>query len=509
MSIRKLRACRVPGVKAAEYIGIAGTIFWNENTGELRLSNGSTAGGVRVGFPVASSTALGGIKLGPGVILNQDNQVIIDNTGLDFSFGDLASTTGTYTDESDYAILQTINLNEDLVLASNGTGGIHIVGEFRINKTNGSLTAILEAVPVFEVKADGQVKILVPAIDSTEGAVSIVGSSTGAFISPVNNGVMLHITGQYDTPAIPSRIYNDSQNTFAAFVARRFNGTVASPTAVLADEEIMRISGTSHNGTTIPGTGQARIVYKALGNQTISNQGGYIELWTTPLNSTTIAKIATINNVDGITATKFVGPLTGNVTGKADTAGNADTVTNGVITTGSYSDPSWLTISKSKVGLGSVENTALSTWAGSSNITTVGTLTNLSVTNKITGSINGNADGSAGSVAAANITGTTLASNVVTSSLTALGGMGTIKAGTISAAFNVPKNTPISTQTFTVSGLTTSHKLIITSNTAMPDETYNIAAAWVSATNTVSIQIAHTGGGAFTATFNISYFAWV
>jgi hypothetical protein len=86
---------------------------------------------------------------------------------------------------------------------------------------------------------------------------------------------------------------------------------------------------------------------------------------------------------DGVTATKFNGPLTGNVTGKADTAGNAGTATNGVVTTGSYSDPSWLTISKSKVGLSAVENTALSTWAGTSYITTVGTLGSLTVTNLI------------------------------------------------------------------------------------------------------------------------------
>jgi hypothetical protein len=448
MSIRKLRAGRVQGTTQAEYVGVEGTIFWNESTGELRLSNGVTPGGSRVGFPIASSTELGGIKLGPGVILNQDNQVIIDSTGLDFSFGDLASTTGTYTNESDYAILQTINTNEDLVLASNGTGGIHVVGEFRINKTNGNLTDTLEAVPVFEVKSDGQVKILVPVVDSVSGAVSIVGSTTGQFVSPVNTGVMLHVTGNYAVPGIPSRIYNDSQNAFAAFVARRYNGTVASPTAVLDNEEIMRISGTAHDGTSVPGAGNTRIVYKALGNQTLTNHGGAIELWTTPLNSTTLAKVATINNADGITSTKFVGPLTGNVTGKADTAGNADTVTNGVytngsyanpswitslaaskvglgsventalststhyigttsiqynrasasqtltgvsidgnagtatngvVTTGSYSDPSWLTISKSKVGLSAVENTALSTWAGSSNITTVGTLTNLAI----------------------------------------------------------------------------------------------------------------------------------
>ena len=65
----------------------------------------------------------------------------------------------------------------------------------------------------------------------------------------------------------------------------------------------------------------------------------------------------------------------------AGVGGNSDgtlvttSVPGGVTTSGSYSDPSWLTISKSKVGLGSVENTALSTWAGSSNITTLGTVT--------------------------------------------------------------------------------------------------------------------------------------
>jgi hypothetical protein len=46
-----------------------------------------------------------------------------------------------------------------------------------------------------------------------------------------------------------------------------------------------------------------------------------------------------------------------------------------VVITGSYSDPAWLVISKTKVGLGSVENTAISTWAGSANLTTLGTVT--------------------------------------------------------------------------------------------------------------------------------------
>ena len=55
--------------------------------------------------------------------------------------------------------------------------------------------------------------------------------------------------------------------------------------------------------------------------------------------------------------------------------GNAGTVTNGVYTNVAYVDPMFInSLSKSKVGLGNVENTALSTWAGSGNITTVGTL---------------------------------------------------------------------------------------------------------------------------------------
>lgn len=56
----------------------------------------------------------------------------------------------------------------------------------------------------------------------------------------------------------------------------------------------------------------------------------------------------------------------------------------------------------SSTGLGNVENTKLSTWPGSVNVTTLGAVT-------------------AGSFPAANLTGTTLASNIVTSSLTTIG----------------------------------------------------------------------------------------
>ena len=414
MSIKKLRAGRVPGVTAAEYVGIEGTIFWNESTGELRLSDGATPGGSPLPIAIASPTVFGGIKLGPGITTNAEGQIIIDSTGLDFSFGDFQATTEP--DAPYGATLSSIDPNQDINIVSNGTGSINVIGEFNVYKPDDGVTGALAVDPIIKIKTDGQIKMLVPGADSTEGAVGIVGGLDGVFQPPLNTGVMLHVTGIAGTPGVPSRIYNDAQNAFAAYVARRYNGTAASPTAVLADEEIMRLSGTAHNGTNIPGTANNRIVYKALGNQTLTNAGGAIELWTTPLNSTTLTKVATIDNANGITATKFTGPLTGNVTG------NADTVTNGVYTTGSYSDPSWLTISKTKVGLSNVENTALSTsthYIGTTSIQ----YNRASASQSLTGV---SIDGSAGSVAAANLTGTTLASNVVTSSLTSVGTLGSL-----------------------------------------------------------------------------------
>jgi hypothetical protein len=212
--------------------------------------------------------------------------------------------------------------------------------------------------------------MLVPAIDSTEGAVSIVGSSTGAFISPVNTGVMLHVTGNIRVPAgIPSRIYNDSQNSFGAWVTRRFNGTVASPTAVLDGEEIMRLSGTAHNGTIIPGTGNQRIIYKALGNQTLTNQGGTMEFWATPQNTTTTAKVATVSST-GITLESGK-VLTGNVTGTATTATYAQSFNTGTLVTQAVSATTADTV----------------TTAAQPAITSVGTLTSLTVSGSITDSI--------------------------------------------------------------------------------------------------------------------------
>jgi hypothetical protein len=381
MAIYDLWLSRNNGPTVSNYVGHAGRLFFDPAERVLRISDGTTAGGEvfngivtvantepTANFPgqiwlnpqtfelsvyhngdfvptidTATTTKIGGIKLGSGVTTNGEGQLIIDSEGLDFSFGDLASTTETYAvghpnAGDDYAVLSTINANEDFYLVSNGTGSIDVVGEFKVYKTDGDVAGAILSEPVFKVKGDGQIQMLVPGADEVAGALTIVGSLSGEYIAPVNTGVMIHVTGNYGSPGIPSRIYNDAQNSFGAWVTRRFNGTVASPTAVLANEEIMRLSGTAHNGTIIPGTGNQRIVFTALGNQTLTNQGGAIELWATPINTTTLAKIATVNST-GITLESgkvFTGNVTGDVSGSAGSVVTALTAGTYLTSGGTY-----------------------------------------------------------------------------------------------------------------------------------------------------------------------------
>jgi hypothetical protein len=328
MAIRKFRTGQM-SYDASTYVGTAGTLFYDEANGALRISDGVTPGGSLISYPIASSSQIGGVKLGPGVVLNGEGQIIIDSEGLEFSFGDFAAIVGEYTDESEYALLSSINADEDVVVASNGTGSIKVVGQFDIYKTNGTVTGSLEdAEPFFRVKDDGQVRMLVPAEDPVEGAVEIIGSASGSYIPPGQPGAMLQITGN---PELPARIYLDGNAEYASFVARRFNGTVAAPTAVLANQDVLRINATAATSSGMGGVALGQIRITALENQTTTAQGSKIVFTVTPIGSAATSRVdvATISVADGMSATKFTGPLTGLVTHSIREAG---TVSGGTVT---------------------------------------------------------------------------------------------------------------------------------------------------------------------------------
>lgn len=85
--------------------------------------------------------------------------------------------------------------------------------------------------------------------------------------------------------------------------------------------------------------------------------------WITGLSAAKLNSGTSANLGAGtVTAATFIGNLTGNVTGDVtgNISGNAGTVTNGVYTTGSYADPSWITsINGSKVIDGTVATAKL------------------------------------------------------------------------------------------------------------------------------------------------------
>jgi len=117
--------------------------------------------------------------------------------------------------------------------------------------------------------------------------------------------------------------------------------------------------------------------YNFSGQLIFLNGGGGDNLFARTISNGTPSgwsKLLSSGNYNSYSPTLTGGGASG--TWSISVTGNAGTVTNGVYTNGSYSDPAWITsLAKSKVGLGNVENTALSTWAGSTAITTIGAAT--------------------------------------------------------------------------------------------------------------------------------------
>lgn len=298
MSMRKVWATRVANSTAETYVGKQGTIFFNELTGALRISDGVTVGGQPLTL-VASDFA--------------------------FQFGDFVATTETVSPFG--ATLMAVDDDQDINIVSNGTGRINVIGEFSIYKTDGDVPGALSVPALFSVLSDGQVAMYVTQGDLNAGAVSITGSDSGTVVPPGLTGAMLHITGQL---ADPCRLYYDGNGDYVAVNHRRWNGSLsAGRTQVLAGEDIMRLNATAQTDAGMGSVAIAQIRITALEDQFAAAQGGKITFTATAIGTPASSRVdvATVTVEDGISATKFTGPLTGNVTGKADTAGTADIAT--------------------------------------------------------------------------------------------------------------------------------------------------------------------------------------
>ena len=261
----------------------------------------------------------------------------------------------------------------------------------------------------------------------------------------------MHTTGP-DTGNVSGRLYSDSVNNYTVIAGRRFNGTIANPTQVLAGQDIVRWGGTPYSSSGWPTIGPARMTYTAGENQTATNQGGYITFHTTANGTVTTSQIltATIDPAYGVTS-----PI-------------------GFVTTGNLT-------------AGNVAVTNNETVGG--NVTVTGNVTAANVNATLHGNVIGVATGLA-------TAGTTAAGTFLT-------GQVTIPSQVIA------KNTTSVDVTVTVTGLTTSHKVIVTPAADLNSGVI-LTAAYPTTANTLGVQLQNTNmGGITTTAFNLTYMAWI
>ena len=283
----------------ANYVGHVGRLFYNSEDGVVKLSDGVTPGGLPIPYTIATDTIVGGIKEGPGVTIDSEGRIFIDSAGLSFTFGDLAGTVGTYAAGHpkvgiDYAKLSSVNLNEDIVIASNTDGVVKVIGDFSVFATDGifdgNIDDSLAYDPVFRVKGTGQIQMLVPLADEVAGgALEIVGNTIQEYAHPPNQtGVILHVTGK---TGLVSRNYFDANDNYALIVGRRFNGLSTATTKVLAGQSIFRIAAQASTDSDFQPFGPSRIDFRATEDQAPGAQGGEIGFYVTPLGSSGLAAV--------------------------------------------------------------------------------------------------------------------------------------------------------------------------------------------------------------------------
>ena len=371
-------------VSSSTYVGHLGRLFYDTETGEIKISDGVTPGGSPIPVTVATTTTagsirpsdaffmdgellkldtgdsltvtdsalrllpgtantIGGIKSGPGVIIAADGTLTIDSEGLTFNFGDFIATTATLEDSTLAAVLQSRFTDEDIVLQSNGDGEVAVIGAFGVYETDGDVPGALAEEPIFRVLADGQVRILVPLADTEEGGIEIIGSLLGTALRPGLAGTMLHLTGNAD---LPTRVYHDTLGGYSSYVFRRYNGSVVSPTQVLADEAVARINFTAATDAGMGNVAFAQIRINAIENQTTTAQGSEMLFFVTA-EGDTASNRKNVLSIRGTgielpvagTTLKLSGSTSGTITVQATATAGTNTITlpaatGTVITTG-------------------------------------------------------------------------------------------------------------------------------------------------------------------------------
>lgn len=123
MPIQKIKSSRVITVPLNDFIGDKGLIFYDEDTGNLRLGDGVTPGGQPLNsenyfLPTASNNTLGGVKIGANISISPDGTISVSSSSL---YVLPAATTSTL---GGIKIGNNLTITEDGTLNANAGAGV-------------------------------------------------------------------------------------------------------------------------------------------------------------------------------------------------------------------------------------------------------------------------------------------------------------------------------------------------------------------------------------------------
>ncbi|MEJ0021750.1 MAG: hypothetical protein WDN47_04210 [Candidatus Doudnabacteria bacterium] len=454
------------------YQSAAGTTAFlaNGTAGQVLQSNGTTlaptwvaaATGTLTGLSVVSANGFAGSSSGgttPAITISTTITGLLKGNGTAIS----AATAGT-----DYS-LGTSALATGILKSTTTTGALSIAvpADFPVlnQNTTGSAATLTTPRLINGVSFNGSADITVTAAAGTLTGTTLAAGVTASSLTSVGTLAGLTVTA----PIVGSITGNAATATTATSATNLAGGlggqipyqSAAGTTAFLANGTAGQVL--QSNGTTLAPTWVVPSSIAAAGTLT----------GTTLAANVVNSSLTSVGTLAGLTVTA---PIVGSITGSSgSTTGNAATATtlatprliNGV----SFNGSADITVT---AAAGTLTGTTLAAGVTASSLTSVGTLAGLTVTAPIVGSITGNAgsatklatprlingvafDGTAdititAAAAAGTLTGTTLAANVVNSSLTSVGAL--------------VSGTQIASQTFTTNNIADSGALTITSGGA-------------------------------------------